>query len=313
MRRISSIGLAVLFFLVVASGARAETFELTDGTTVSGELILPASVDGVNIRISSGNYQRVPWGKFTQETLVKLAKNDKLAEFVEPLILPPEDERVKKTTINVRPIQRLERQEKGSLFGALFQSSVGLFVLAVCYGASLFAAYEISVVRTLSPVLVCGVSAVLPIVGQIIFLCVPTQRESTREKPTVHPAATAAVAPTIPAVQAQAGGMRLAAVEAHAVPSIPETQIFQRGKFTLNRRFFETKFSGFFGVVRRDAEKDLILIIKTPKAEYIANRITRITGNDIHLDVRKGGGTQEISLSFTDIIEVRLKHKDAQD
>ena len=25
-----------------------------------------------------------------------------------------------------------------------------------------------------------------------------------------------------------------------------------------NRRFFETKFSGFFGMVRRDTEKDMI-------------------------------------------------------
>ena len=32
-------------------------------------------------------------------------------------------------------------------------------------------------------------------------------------------------------------------------PAIPPTVTYQRGQFTFNRRFFETKFPGFFGVV----------------------------------------------------------------
>ena len=51
--------------------------------------------------------------------------------------------------------------------------------------------------------------------------------------------------------------------------------LFQRGQFTFNRRFIETKFSGFFGIVRRDAEKDMILLIKSTRGEFPASRITR--------------------------------------
>ncbi len=51
-------------------------------------------------------------------------------------------------------------------------------------------------------------------------------------------------------------------------PAIPQTVIYQRGQFTFNRRFIETKFPGFFGVVRRDADKDMVLIIKSSRGEY---------------------------------------------
>jgi hypothetical protein len=44
-----------------------------------------------------------------------------------------------------------------------------------------------------------------------------------------------------------------------APPDQPQTEVFQRGQFTFNRRFFETKFSGFFGMMRREADKDMVL------------------------------------------------------
>ena len=78
-----------------------------------------------------------------------------------------------------------------------------------------------------------------------------------------------------------------------------------------NRRFFETKFSGFFGMVRRDAEKDMIIVIKSARGEYAAERISRITANDLHAQVRKGQATEEVTIPFTEIQEVRLKHKDS--
>jgi hypothetical protein len=97
-----------------------------------------------------------------------------------------------------------------------------------------------------------------------------------------------------------------------ATSALPQTQTFQRGAFTFNRRFFETKFPGFFGVVRRDAEKDMVLVVKAARGEYTGTRISRITGNDLHLEVHKGGASEEVLIPFTEIKEIKLKHKDAQ-
>ena len=58
-----------------------------------------------------------------------------------------------------------------------------------------------------------------------------------------------------------------------------EVVTYQRGQFTFNRRFFETKFPGFFGVVRRDSEKDLVLVVKSARGLYVGQRIARIASN----------------------------------
>ena len=78
-----------------------------------------------------------------------------------------------------------------------------------------------------------------------------------------------------------------------------------------NRRFFETKFSGFFSVVRRPAEKDLVLVIKAGRTSLVAQRITRIASNEAHFEVVQGGARQEVMVPFADIQEIQLKHKDA--
>ena len=68
-------------------------------------------------------------------------------------------------------------------------------------------------------------------------------------------------------------------------PPPAEAQIFQRGQFTFNRRFFETKFSGYFAIIRREAEKNMVLTIKTGRAQYVVERITRIATNEMHVEV----------------------------
>ena len=106
-------------------------------------------------------------------------------------------------------------------------------------------------------------------------------------------------------------GLKLAHSETEAKSTLPKTITYQRGQFTFNRRFFETKFPAFFGVVRRDAEKDLVLVIKSSRGEYAGQRISRIAANDLHLQVQRGHATEEVLVPFTEIQEIRLKHKDA--
>jgi len=107
-----------------------------------------------------------------------------------------------------------------------------------------------------------------------------------------------------------AGGLSLARPEA-AAPTLPETQVFKRGQFTFNRRFIETKFASFFGIARRDADKDMILLIKAARGEFPATRISRIAASDMHVEVRKGNASSEVQIPFVEISEIHLKHKDA--
>jgi hypothetical protein len=325
-RRFICIGLLLCGLLCGIS--RADTFNLNDGSTMTGDII-SADENGVRFRTADGNYtDPVPWTKFSQDDLKKMEKEDpKKAPLVTPFIEITEEQRIKKTEVP-NPVQptRLKRPAPQSLFGAMLSSTVGLFVIVILYGAGIFAAYEVALYRRRATGLVCGLAAVpgLGLLSPIIFLWMPAQRRSAEEE-EIYQAENSApaeapsfIVPGTPPAASEApaentGGLHLA----HAAPGaaagapIPQTQVFQRGAFMFNRRFFETKFSGFFGMVRRDAEKDMIIVIKSARGEYGAERISRITANDLHVQVRKGQATEEVMIPFTEIQEVRLKHKDS--
>jgi hypothetical protein len=187
------------------------------------------------------------------------------------------------------------------------------------YGANIYAAYEIAVFRARPVGLVCGVAAVAPVIGPIVFLSLPTRVEQTEEAGTPYDTAVIQPfgAPAQPAdgqtpAPADSGALRLSQTEsAGPAAALPQTQVFQRGAFTFNRRFFETRFPGFFGVVRREAEKDMVLLIKSARGQHVAERITRISATDVHLHVQKGPASEEVMVPFSEIQEIQLKHKDA--
>jgi hypothetical protein len=318
VRKLCLICIGLVWCGLVPTIARADSFQLNDGQTLAGDVV-SFNESGLVVRTLEGKYaERVPWAKFSQADLKRLAQNPRIAPLVEPFIEVTQEETIQKTEVEIKPVPRLERPEATSLFGALFSSSVGMFVLLVLYAANLYAAYEVSIFRARPRALVCGLAAI-PFVGvlsPIVFLAMPTRMERFEEE-SVSPAAAAPTysvpGTTSPAAAAQASSLRLAQAGAagHATSSLPVTQVFQRGAFTFNRRFFETKFPGFFGVIRRDAEKDMILLFKSARAEYVAQRITRIAANDIHVLVQKGAANQEVTIPFTEIQEVQLKHKDA--
>jgi hypothetical protein len=315
VHKIYSILVTLLFVAVSALESRGESFQLADGTAITGEVVLPGTDAGLNIRLGEGKYQRVAWPQFSQATLQELAKNPKLAPFVQSLIEVPEEERLKKTEVTINPVPRLERPTKSSILGGLFQSSVGLVVLLLIYAGNIYVAYEISIMRAYPAALVCGLAAVAPVIGPIIFLCVPTRmpsNEMNEEEALPAEESAAGHAPHAP-TQGQPYPPPESAGAAHtaSAKSTPESQVFKRGQFTFNRRFIETKFPGFFGVARREGDKDMVLVIKSARGEYTATRITRITGNEMHVEVRKGQATQEITVAFTEIMELTLKHKDA--
>jgi hypothetical protein len=87
------------------------------------------------------------------------------------------------------------------------------------------------------------------------------------------------------------------------------TQVYTKANTTFERRFFETKFSGFFRLVPSDQEKDLVIVIKTPKQEVVATRISRISATEFHLQSKSGA---EVSVPFSEIAEVSVKPKSAK-
>jgi hypothetical protein len=303
-----------LFWIILSLGlcggltaARADTFGLTDGTAISGDIVMFNDA-GVTLRTITDSYTNVAWPKFSQDTLKQLGKNPKARAFVEPFIEAPP--KPKAAEIQVREVSRLELPPRQPLFAALLSSSVGFVILLLIYAANVYAGYEIAIVRARPIGLVMGVSAVLPIVGPIIFLSLPMRREAPAAE--THPQAEAQsfTVPGAAAPVAEGVAAGVHASPAGAKAGHPEAQIFQRGQYMFNRRFFETKFSGFFSVVRRPAEKDLVLLVKTARAQMVAQRITRIAANEMHLEVVQGAGRQEIMVPFADIQEIQLKHKD---
>lgn len=300
--------------------ANAQTYPLTDGTSVSGEAI-SFNDDGVIFHATDGSYtSRIPWTKFSQDALKELAKNPKMSDFAEPFIETPPPPPPKLET-NIRPVSRLELPPKGSVIGGMFSSGVGVIVLLFVWAASIYAGFEVGVFRARPVGVVMGVSALLPIIGPIIFLSMPTRMEhvATEEDMQMQtgapPEAVAApgAAPAPEAQPATTEGVHIAPAGWQAATALPETQVFQRGQFTFNRRFFETKFSGFFGMTRHGPDKDMVLLVKTPRGQHIVERVTRIAANEAYFEVALGAGPgrQEVMVPFGEIQEIQLKHKDA--
>jgi hypothetical protein len=307
------------WFCGLLAAAAAETFPLADGTTVSGDIV-SSTENGIIFRTDGDKYSdRLPWIKFSQAGLQQLAQNPKIEPLVEPFIeVPPP--RPQKTDVKIGDVPRLERPASASLFGALFSSSVGLVVLLLIYAANLFAGYEIALFRAKPVALVMGVAAVLPILGPIIFLSMVPPRVKAApvaETPLETGAPAAASEPHRYAMPGSPppGEIHIVASSWQASPDAgperPQPQIFQRGMFMFNRRFFETKFSGFFNVVRTGADKEKVLLVKTLREQLVVERISRIAANDAHFEVVRGGVRQEIMVPFAEIQEIQVQPKEA--
>jgi len=312
LRRLSVI--ALLAWLAIVA-ARAGDFKLANGNTIHGE-VASGDEDGLVVKLDVGGFsKREAWINFSQETLKELSKDPKMTQFVEPFVeLEPEQikakEKQKEIIVKEVP-NRLEREAGKIGLAAAFMTPIGIGLLAVLLLTSIYAGYEIALFRQQPPALVCLVSAIAPVLGPVIFLCLP--------KPEFHSQAEAAPPPPDPtsplaggkqaAAAGSGGGLSLAAAAKSGGGGQALPQTFSRGDTTFNRRFFETKFPGFFRVVPGEAEKDLVLDIKIVRGEYVARRITRISSNEMHVQVLNGG---EVMVLFVEITTVTLRHKDAK-
>jgi hypothetical protein len=294
-----------LWFCGLLVAARADSFQLTDGSSVSGNIVT-FNDNGLMLRMANDSYTNLLWTKFSQDALAQLGKNPKIKALVEPFMETPPVKRAEKAEITIRKVSHLELPPKQSLFPAFFSSPIGFVILLLIYAANMYAAYEIAIMSAYSTGLVMGVAAVLPILGPVIFLSMPAGKAAA-EPAMSHPEVKSETF----VLPGAAGEIHVAESSWQKAATPNEPQIFQRGQFTFNRRFFETKFSNFFSTVRRKADKDLVLVVKTARTQITVQRITRIASDDVHFEVFQGTARQEIMVSFADIQEIQIVHKDA--
>jgi hypothetical protein len=324
MRKRFALFLLTIIAVAAVAPAWAADFQLLDGTIISGE-VSDNNDYGVKFRIPGGFYDLYPYSKFTQDSLKQLATLPRLRPMVEPFIDLPQPPRPQPKPIVLREVPRVERPTGRTTFFSSFFTPVGLLVLALLYLANLVAGYETALYRNRPIALVCGLSALLPLLGPLIFLVSPTLEGEGGPVEGAAPGEGAAAGPGAAVVGAPAGrtsrrvsaapaggpALRVAA-QAKAAAGPAETKVYNRGEYTFNRRFVETQFSGFFRVVPVEAEKDLVLVVRTPRAEYVGKRITRISSNEFFLQLLQTGG-KEVNIGFTEIAQMIVRHKDAKD
>ena len=294
-----------LWLGLTAGAFAAETLTLADGTSLEGDIVKFDDYE-VMIHTTSDVYTNITWPQFSQDALKQLAANPKYRTLAEPFIQPTASERQPRPEITIKTVKRMTLPEHPSILGGLVQSSLGLFMLLVIYVANLYAAYEVAAVRGKPVALVIGLSAVLPIIGPIIFLSLPIQSEPVEE---ALPEEAVPGAPA-PGVEPAPGHKDIQIVSASWQPTQeekkPQPQVFSRGKFTLNKRFIETKFAGFIGEPKGDATK-FSMEIKTLKGTIAVECIKQVGATEAILETANG----QITVPFADILEFTLIPKAA--
>lgn len=301
---------------------QAGTYTLADGQTVTGEPV-SYSRDGLTLKSGGTFLPRTPWEKFSQEALKQLvaeAKRPADAAMVQPFLeemLEFERKQAVKKDITVTPPDRVELPTGRTGIIAAIGTPLGFFLFFVVYGASLYAAYEIAVYRNQAPGLVIGVSAVLPVIGPVIFLSMPTKHVPAHDAPAdigadglpEEPvqAAQPLALPGQPHAAAAMAQEAAAAAVAAGVPAAPTVVTFRKGEFIFNRRFFETKAPGFLKVVPGEAEKGMVLYVRCLRGEFIGKKIANLGQNEMNLLVVKDHAMAEEMIPFIEIQEVQIR------
>jgi hypothetical protein len=264
----------------------------------------------IQLAIQGGGLTNVPWGHLSQGSLQNLIRLRNVpayapySAFATPFLDPPPQSAPQGQRVSVKEVKRPPRPASGGLTA----SPVMYLVFFLLYLANLYAAYEVGVYRQRNSALVCGLAAVVPVVTPLIFLCLP----STIEPPAEEEAPTEEAASEGVTTEAADGEAAAAPAEAAAAAAAPEQQVtvYQRGQFTFNRRFFETKLAGFLKMVPGEAEKDMVLVVSSSRGVYTGTRLTRVSPNELTLHVVKGGASQDVMIPFGEISELKVQHKD---
>ncbi len=290
----------------------AEVFKLENGNLYEGE-VAALDEEGLVVRLKIGGFsERIDLVYLSQDTLKRLTETPKYTEFVEPFIELDEKE-YHPPEIVVRQPERMARPEGRTSFFATLGSPMGSFVLLVILLSNLFVAYEVAIYRSRPIALVCGISFVLPVIGPIFFLSMPSLQVYGHHEEDVEEE-EGPVAVSAPAPVGGGSGPRSKLGISHRAATTGggntlDGSSFTKDDTTFNRNFFETTLTEFFRVVPSAPIKGLVVKIKTVKHEYVIKRITRISGTDLHAMLQQG--SKEVSIRFGEITQIQVRSKDA--
>jgi len=274
----------------------AETLTLVDGATLSGDVV-KFDDGGLLLRTMGDVYTNLPWARFSQASLKQLGQNPKLRPLVEVFIEPEASQRPAPMEIKITGTVRLERPAQPSIFGGLVKSPVGVFVLLVLYLANLFAGFEVAIFRSRPVAQVVGLSALLPLVGPLVFLALPANAVAESEELSAAGVADAGTGLVEEIQIAEASWKQDPAEKKNNGP-----QIFTRGRYTFNKRFIETKFAGFMGELKGEA-KAFSMEVRTLKEQFSVEIIVRITATEVVFETISCG---QIAVPLADIQEITL-------
>ena len=294
-----------------------------------------ADVDqnGIVVRMEIGGFaRRANWMQLTQESLKKIKRLGETDpkrygvrikgqwvgadHFAEPFIEP--DESQMERNLSPGPVRGLVEPEVPSSVQvtskmAAYGSGGGIGLLVAIAIGSMVAGLGVAAFRESNALLAAGVSLVLPVVGPILILVKPkVEYEDDEEDEYEYEEAEAPEGATMTDTGGGAVvGMlpeakKMSFAQAGPKQSGLKPQTWTRGDTRFDRSFFQNNFPNYFKVVLGAAERDMVLTIKTGKREYVGQRIKRISGTDIHMELLNG---KEQKISFSEIGTVDLRAK----
>ncbi len=308
-----------LFFLLLASCLPlwAADYKLVDGTVLTGTVASPNDI-GVVISLEDGTLtKRTPWNKFSQEALKKFAaefekdprRTPQVKFLVSSLIkvepppnagatneveapLPVVPEVIKAPRAALVKVEGFERPLADPSFFAAMSSSIGFLALLVVLGANFYAAYEVAIFKHRPVALVMGVS-VVPVIGPLVFFCMP---------PATPKASRSAAAEAAPAEE---GHQQAAASTASS--DNPDSVFYRPGEVTINRRFIETKLTGFMKMVPTGDYKNLWLAVRTADGEFWTQYITKTTQESMTVKTPVENVWDHREISYFQIQEMEIR------
>ena len=317
----------------VSPAQKAEARQLAEGeiSLTNGDIIegTVADVDqnGIVVRRDIGGFaQRANWMQLTQKSLKKIRRLGQTdpkryrgaAAYAEPFIEPNEsqmEENLPPGPVKGLVPPALPSSVEVSSKVAAFGSVGGLGLLVAIALASMMAGLGVAAFRESNAILAAGVSLFLPVIGPILFLVKPKVEYEDEydedEEYEYEEAETPAGATMTDTGGAAVAGMMPEAKKMSFAQAGPrkaglKPQSWTRGDTRFDRSFFQNNFPNYFKTVLGAEERKLVLALKTGKREYIGQRIKRISGTDIHMELLNG---KEQKISFSEIGTVDLRPK----
>ena len=317
----------------VSPAQKAEARQLAEGeiSLTNGDIIEGTVVDvdqnGIVVRRDIGGFaRRANWMQLTQQSLKKIRRLGQTdpkryrgaAAYAEPFIEPDESEMEK--SLPPGPVKGLIPPQLPSSVEvtskvAAFGSAGGLGLLVAIALGSMMAGLGVAAFRESNALLVAGVSLFLPVIGPILFLVKPKveyedENDEDEEYEYEEAEMPAGATMTDTGGGAVAGMMpeakKMSFAQAGPRKAGLKPQSWTRNDTRFDRSFFQNNFPNYFKTVLGTTERGLVLALKTGKREYVGQRIKRISGTDVHMELLNG---KEQKISFSEIGTVDLRPK----